>query len=171
MRAHMLFALSLSTGLRVAEVVALDCGDVLNRRQQGRTRITLRTFKGVRAGDKPQSVMVPGSLRAKLSRLAVWKTRRGESVSTEAPLFVGRQGRLSKRRAQQLFTTFAERAELAPGLTFHALRHTFCQRLFERTRDVRLVQHAARHKQIQTTTIYTAPSDDEVLAALERIDL
>lgn len=173
MRDHMLIAVALGCGLRVFECVALDVRHACNARGQGRTRLTLAAFKGrLRGGhaQPPQVVAVPTSLRVKLGRFHGYKRRAGESTAPDAPLFCSRQGRLSKRRAQQIFRRWAEVAELPAALTFHSLRHTFCQRLFEATRDIRLVQRAARHARLDTTTVYAGPSDDDVLRAVRETE-
>lgn len=170
-RDHMLLSMALGTGLRESELLALDCGDVFNADGTGRARITLRCFK--RSTDKPapQEVMVPDRIRHKLSRFMRWKHRRGQGVESADPLFVARGGRrLSTRRARELFARWRQEAGLSASLSFHALRHTFCQQLYEQTRDIRVVQVAARHANLTTTTIYAAPSADDVARAVREID-
>lgn len=167
-RDHMLFALALGTGLRCHELLALDCGDVYNRRGGARTRIELRVYK---RSPSAQTVGVTEGMRKKLDRLRSWKRHRGEGTEPNDPLFVSRLGRrLSKRRAREIFAGWRDELELPRRLSFHALRHTFCQRLYEHTGNLRLVQVAARHASLQSTTIYAAPSDESVLRAVSEID-
>lgn len=170
-RDHMLFALALGTGLREAELVALDMADVTNRAGGARSRIALRVFKRCGGASVPQEVFVGDGLRHKLSRLFGWKKRHGEPLGPDAPLFMARgRRRLSTRRVREIFAAWAELSDLSSGLTFHALRHTFLQRLYESTRDIRLVQRAARHANLTTTTIYAGASADDVSQAVQDLD-
>ena len=48
------------------------------------------------------------------------------------------------------------------------MRHTFGTRLYERTKDLRLVQRALEHRSVTTTTqIYTHLVDGALEAAME----
>jgi site-specific recombinase XerC len=173
-RDHMLIAMALGTGLREFELVALDCGDVFNAKRKARARVELRKFKG--AGSKwpqhaLQEVFVPDALRHKVTRFAVWKKKEKQSLEIDAPLFVARGGRrLSCRRVREIFSEARELAELGDRLHFHSLRHTYCQNLYEKTRDIRLVQRAARHANLTTTTIYAEPSTDMLAGAVRDLD-
>jgi site-specific recombinase XerD len=70
---------------------------------------------------------------------------------------------------REAFRVWQERAGLDRRHTFHSLRHSCCTNAYRKTRDIRLVQRLARHKNIQTTTIYAAPSDDDVLRAVREL--
>jgi integrase/recombinase XerC len=54
-RDHLVFSLALGTGLRLAEIVGLNVGDVFSADGKPRSRIRLRKeiAKGGRAGDAP----------------------------------------------------------------------------------------------------------------------
>ena len=166
-RDHVLFALALGTGLRESELLALDVGDVIDQRGKVKRRITLRVFKRCTDSPAPQEVFLPDSLVYKLGKFMRWKCARKESSASEAPLFISRNGnRLSARRLRETFRDWQSKAGLSRTHSFHALRHTFCQNLYSRTRDLRLVQRAARHANITTTTIYAQPSDEDLLRAV-----
>ena len=170
-RDHMLFLMSLGTGLRIHEVVALNCGQVFTRAGGGRARIVLEVFKRS-SDDVLQEVTAPDALRHKLKKLRGWKRRRGQSVELDAPLFVARGGRrLSQRQLTRIFADWRQRAELADGLTYHNLRHTFCQRLYELKRDVLIVKKAARHSHVMTSTLYAQPTLDDVARATAGMEL
>jgi site-specific recombinase XerC len=98
----MLVSLALGTGLRLAEIVGLDIGDVFLPGGQPRVRVRLRPeiAKRGRAGD----VFLLDGLRPKLERFWSYKRAQGERVDPGAPLFCSQSGRrLSKRRVQVLF--------------------------------------------------------------------
>ena len=49
------------------------------------------------------------------------------------------------------------------------LRHTFASQLFERTRDLGLVQKALGHKDIRTTEIYSYVEEEKLKKAIESL--
>lgn len=165
---HVLFRVALGLGLREMELSALDMIDVYNDDGGARSRVELRVFKFSERVGGTQHVMVTGALRSLLARYRKWKRSRGISVERGAPLFTVRGGRrMSRRRMRERFRRWRMRANLSSQLTFHSLRHTFCQRLYDGTKDPFVVQRAARHMHLSTTTTYAQPSDDAVVAAME----
>ena len=122
-RDHLVYSLALGTGLRLAEIVGLNVGDVFLPGGAPRVRVRIRaeTAKGGRAAD----VFLPDRLVAKLKRFRVWKAKHGESVDPAAPLFCSQSGRrLSKRRVQFVWREWQRAAGLDRLYPFHALRHT-----------------------------------------------
>jgi len=156
-----------------------------SRRARGlaiRSRVELRVFahKGTskRKDAKPvvQVIFLPRLVRIKLAKFLGWKKRAGESIAFDAPLFCaapftrsGKPGeRIARRTMRHQFRTWQTRAGFdQTPFTFHELRHTALTTLYRRTKDVVLVQRAARHKSITTTMIYTHASDDDLRRALE----
>ena len=171
-RDHVLFALALGTGLREMEIRALDVGDVFAQLGRGiatraKRRVTLRVFKRCSADPAPQMVFIPDSLAYKLKRFGRWKLDRGESIDANAPLFISRKGnRLSARMIREAFAVWQGRAGLDRRFNFHQLRHTALTNVYRKSRDLRLVQRVARHKNINTTTIYAGPTDEDIWRAV-----
>lgn len=59
-------------------------------------------------------------------------------------------------------------------LKFHSLRHTFAMRLYDRTRDLFLVQEKLGHRSVKSTEVYArslAEVPDDVLIQLDRGEL
>jgi integrase len=169
-RDHVLLALALGTALREHEIAALDVGDVLHQDGRIRRRIALRVFKRSSTDPAPQEVFLPDALWYKLGKLVAWKRGRSESLAPDAPLFVSRRGqRIATRTLRHLFRVWQERAGLDRRFSFHALRHSALTNLYRRTRDIRVVQRLARHRDINTSTIYAGPSDDDVLRAVREL--
>lgn len=163
-RDHVILAVVLGTGLREHEIAALNVGDVLHEDGRARRRLVLRVFKRATADPAPQEVFVPDSLWYKLAKLISWKGARDESLDAEAPLFVSRIGeRIATRTLRHLFGVWQRRAGFDRRFSFHALRHTCLTNAYRATRDIRLVQRLARHKSVDTTTVYAGPSDEELL--------
>jgi site-specific recombinase XerC len=163
-RDHLLFSLALGTGLRLAEIVGLNVGDVFSP-DGPRSRIRLRReiAKGGRAGD----VFLPDALVPKLHAMWGYKLQAGESLDPAAPLFCNQSGnRISKRRVQMAFKTWQKRAGFDRLYPLHALRHTAVTNVYRASRDLFLAQRFARHMSPLTTTIYTHVSDEELSTRL-----
>jgi integrase/recombinase XerC len=175
LRDHILLLLAVSTGLRVSELTALNVGDVKNGKGV-KSIVTLRpeTTKGKREGE----VVLPERVRRKLTSFLTWKERRGEPTDDGAPVFTSRGGgrggagkgsRLAVRTAEHIFSMWQARAGFERTQNFHALRHTYATRLLKATGNLRLVQKACRHSNVNTTTIYTHVTTDDLARAAETI--
>ncbi|MCP3169972.1 tyrosine-type recombinase/integrase [Myxococcus qinghaiensis] len=163
-RDHCLYSLALASGLREHELVALNIGDIFNERGRARRHVLLRVFKGCRRHPAPQEVVLSDTVRAKMEKLLRVKRAQGHDVGPLAPLFLSRKGlRLSTRQVRHGFAVWQQRAGLERHLNFHAVRHTACTGVYRRTKDIRLTQRFARQRSIDSTVIYTHPSDDELV--------
>jgi integrase/recombinase XerC len=169
-RDHVIFSVALGAGLREHEILALNVGDVFDDLGRARRRLALRVFK--RASQEPaaQEVLLPDTVRAKLEKLLAMRKADGEALTPESPIFVSRLNRrLSARQLRRAFAVWQERAGFEHCFNVHALRHTACTNLYRTTRDLRLTQRFARHKSVTTTTIYTHPSDEELLRSVQTL--
>ena len=166
-RDHVLYAQALGTGLREHELVALSVGDVF-RDDKPKRRLLLNVFKGAQRTGGTQEVLLSKSLRGKLRRFHQWKVRERECLDSEGPLFVSRLGRrLSLRQVRHGFTVLQDRAGFERRVTFHMLRHSAVTNLYALTKDIRLTQRFARHRSLVTTMVYTHPSEDDLVRAVE----
>ena len=160
-RDHLIYSLALGSGLRLAELVGLNVGDVYNGDKKPRNRLRIRPeiAKGGRTGD----VFLPDALVAKLRRFWAYKASRGEGLQPGDPLFCSQSRvRISKRRVQFAFRTWQMKAGFDRLYPFHALRHTAVTNVYRASRDLFLAQRFARHTSPLTTTVYTHPSDQEL---------
>jgi site-specific recombinase XerC len=161
LREALLLSLALGTGLRLAEIVGLDVGDVFFPGGAPRVRIRLRReiAKRGRVGD----LFVPDRLRPKLERFRAYKRACGERLDAGAPLFCAQTGRrLSKRRVQVLFRELQIEAGFDRLYPLHALRHTAITNVYRASKDLFLAQRFARHASPLTTVCYTHPSDEDL---------
>ena len=164
-RDHVLYSMALGTGLRLAELLGLNVGDVSPDGRAVRQRVTLdpATTKGSRRGE----VFLPSRLIPKLRRFLAWKRANGESVAPDAPLFVSSQGRrLSKRAAQWRFAWWQQRAGFDRRYNFHSMRHSSITNVYRASKNLFLAQRFARHASPLTTIIYTHPADEELAAGV-----
>ncbi len=144
------FELIYSSGLRLAEVVALDVLDV-------DLADALVTVTG--KGRKTRVVPVGKPARAAIRK---WLALRadvmppGSQADGGGPLFVSRQGRrLGPRSIQQRLHRRGLARKIDGRVHPHALRHSFASHLLESSGDLRAVQELLGHADISTTQIYT----------------
>ncbi|WP_136248483.1 tyrosine recombinase XerC [Halomonas borealis] len=132
-----------SSGLRLAELAALDLGDLRPQR-----------VRVLGKGGKPRQVPVG---RRAHQALDTWLGVRGALAGdTEAALFVGARGRrLGHRAIQQRLAGLARRRGLDEHLHPHRLRHSFASHLLESSQDLRAVQELLGHAHLSTTQVYT----------------
>src|SRR5574341_589152 len=160
-RDHVLYSMALGTGLRLSELLGLNVGDVSPDGREVRRRVTLdpATTKGGRRGE----VFLPARLIPKLRAFLAWKAAHGESLASDAPLFLSGQGRrLSPRAAQWRFAWWQRRAGFDRRYNFHCMRHSSVTAVYRATKNLFLAQRFARHASPITTIIYTHPSDEEL---------
>ena len=160
-RDHLLFSLALGTGLRLAEIVGLNVGDVFapNGTPKVRIRIRAEIAKGHRAAD----VFLPDRLVVKLKRFWTCKEKRGEGLDPGDPLFANQsRKRISRRRVQFAWRAWQKRAGMDRLYPFHSIRHSSITNVYRASRDLFLAQRFARHVSPLTTVMYTHPSDEEM---------
>ncbi len=167
-REHLIFSLALGTGLRLAETVGLNVGDVFVPDGAPRVRVRLRPeiAKNGRAGD----VFLPDALVPKVRRFWRYEARCRERLDPDSPLFCShRWRRLSKRRVQVLLRAWQVIAGFDRLYPFHALRHTAVTNVYRASRDLFLAQRFARHASPLTTVCYTHPSDEEMRERVRKL--
>jgi integrase/recombinase XerC len=144
-RDHAIMELIYSSGLRLAELVALDLRDV--DLADGTARVTGK-------GSKVRIVPVGRKARAAVEQ---WlRVRSDLAPAASEALFVSRIGqRISARAVQLRLRRWAIRQGLGTNLHPHRLRHSFASHLLESSGDLRAVQELLGHANISTTQIYT----------------
>lgn len=143
-RDRALFELLYSSGLRLAEVVALD-----------RVDLDLADASARVTGKGNKTRIVPVGSRAR-DALADWLTLRATLAADCPALFVSRRGaRLSPRTVQQRLRHWADRQGIDRRVYPHLLRHSCASHLLESSGDLRAVQELLGHASLATTQIYT----------------
>ncbi len=135
-----------SSGLRLAEILALDTThlDLVQREVR------------VEAGKGGKSRIVPVG-RMALEALNQWLAVRGSVArSDETALFVGRDGRrLGPRAVQKRVALWGRRQGSSVHVHPHLFRHSFASHLLESGAELRAVQEMLGHASLSTTQIYT----------------
>ena len=134
-----------SSGLRLAELLGLDVGD-LDLRD--------RTVRVMGKGRKARIVPVG---RYAIDALQRWLRERGSlAAPEEQAVFIGIHGtRLGPRIVQRRIARWARLRGLPEHVHPHMFRHSFASHLLESSGDLRAIQELLGHANISTTQVYT----------------
>ncbi|MDG3065671.1 tyrosine-type recombinase/integrase [Thauera mechernichensis] len=141
-----MFELFYSSGLRAAELAALDVDTGIDL-AQGMVTVT---------GKRQRSRSVPVGGKA-LAALVRWSALRPQLARADEPaLFVTRSGgRLSTGGIASRLEQRARVLGLGVHVHPHMLRHSFASHLLQSSGDLRAVQELLGHASIRSTQIYT----------------
>ena len=142
-----MFELFYSSGLRLAELAALNIDALEGVLHEGEVRVL---------GKRSKARIVPVGAKAR-EALAAWAALRLQLAGDgEAALFVSRRGvRLSHRAIQDRLGRHALRAGLPRHVHPHMLRHSFASHVLQSSGDLRAVQEMLGHASIASTQVYT----------------
>ncbi len=145
LRDKAMFELLYSSGLRLAELVDLDPGNL--DFNDGSVRVI---------GKGRKTRIVPMGSHA-ISAVKAWLVVRNEiAAPDEVALFVGKNGkRISPRTVQLQLRNWGIRQGIATGVHPHLLRHSFATHVLQSSGDLRAVQEMLGHANISTTQVYT----------------
>jgi integrase/recombinase XerD len=148
-RDHAMLALTIQTGLRISELIALNCQDITLGTG---ANVHTRSGKGRKTRRTPLIPAIRTVLKAWLSERA---------GAPDDPLFPTRTGtRLSRDAVEhRLATHLHAAASSCPSIntkhiTTHTLRHTAAMRLLLAGNDITVIALWLGHEQISTTNIY-----------------
>ncbi len=134
-----------SSGLRLAELVGVNLGDI--DMSEGELSV-------IGKGAKTRRVPVGNKARESIQH---WmRVRANLANADESALFVSRRGtRIHPRTVQIRLEHWAQAQGATRHLHPHLLRHSFATHLLESSGDLRAVQELLGHADIGTTQIYT----------------
>jgi integrase/recombinase XerC len=146
-RDRAMFELLYSSGLRLAELVALDIGDGRLDLRQGEVTVTGK-------GSKTRTVPIGAKAR---EALHAWLEARSQLASpSEKAVFVGARGkRISPAVVGARLAAWARARGLNQRVHPHMLRHSFATHVLQSSQDLRAVQELLGHASISTTQVYT----------------
>lgn len=143
-----------STGLRLAELAALDIGDIDCQSE---------TVRVLGKGSKERLVPI-GSYAMKAIQ-----SYRSETEIHEGPLFLSKlRKRLSTRSINNVLKKYLQHSSIAFNVTPHKLRHSFATHLLDHGADLRSVQSLLGHASLSTTQIYTHVTKERLKEAYEQ---
>jgi tyrosine recombinase XerC len=146
LRNRALLELMYASGVRLAEVAALNAGQI---------DLEERTVIVRGKGNKERMVLLGEPAIAAIRRY-VMNGRPMLAAGAEDALFLNRDGgRLSGRSIQHVVRRHALKAGLETHVWPHLLRHSFATHLLDGGAELRVVQDLLGHASAQTTQIYT----------------
>lgn len=142
-RDRAMMELMYGTGLRLAEMVSINTGDI--------HRDEIRV---IGKGNKERKV--PYSGQAKIWVEKWLKLRVALLKGDESALFISKLGkRISHRNVQKRMEEWGVKQGIASHINPHKLRHSFATHILESSSNLRAVQELLGHENISTTQIYT----------------
>lgn len=164
-RDRALLELFFSTGLRLAELRALNCKDVnfktkemSIRGKRGKIRVV---FLSGAAADSLKEY-----LDCRLDHVVPLFIRNISKASLVMP--PGEEYRLSRVSIYQIVKKYAARAGIVVDPSPHTLRHSFATDLLRNGADLRSVQELLGHQDLSTTQIYTHVTNPQLKAVHEK---
>ncbi|HVO12528.1 MAG TPA: tyrosine recombinase XerC [Vicinamibacteria bacterium] len=157
LRARAILELLYATGMRCAELVGLDLGEL---------DLQARTVRVLGKGHKERVVLfgVPAA-RA----LREWLSARPQLRPRSEALFLNaRGGRLSDRSVRALVARRVRQLALERRCSPHTLRHSFATHLLTRGADLRSIQELLGHASLSTTQRYTHVDTRHLLEVYRR---
>lgn len=147
LRDKAMFELLYSSGLRLAELISLDCKEMQEDMRSGEVRIT---------GKGNKTRIVPLGSHA-ITALNIWLGVRAQLAKPEeSALFLNRQGRrITARMVQMRMKEWGIKLGINSSMHPHLLRHSFASHLLQSSGDLRAVQEMLGHASISTTQVYT----------------
>lgn len=151
--------LILFAGLRVGEIIQLRISDLIIDERKG--IVVVREGKGTKRREIP--------LNAKARKALLDYLQMRPDVETN-DLFLGqRNGGVQSKTIQRAVQRFAKKAGIKK-VTPHILRHSFAKALIDTGISLEKVATLLGHSNLNTTRIYTTPSEEELSDALEKLD-
>lgn len=151
-RARAILELLYATGIRCAELVGLDLGDI---------DLQARTVRVLGKGSKER--VVPFGHPA-LAALNAYLSARLHARPRSPAVFVNaRGGRLTDRWVRRIVTHRVQQVAFKRRLSPHSLRHSFATHLLERGADLRSIQELLGHTSLSTTQRYTHVNAKHIL--------
>ena len=147
-RNRALLLLLYAGGLRVAELCALQVGDLHEWRDTGSLTVLGK-------GDQVRTILLP---------VSVWLTLRAlaEQRDREAPLFPSRTGKpLDPTRTRRIVLAATQRAGIPGRVSPHWLRHAHASHALDRGCPLPLVRDTLGHRCVSTTSRYLHARPDD----------
>ena len=161
LRDSAMFELFYSSGLRLSELVALDCTYCKEPGYESSSWIDTAACEVHVLGKGNKRRTVPMGKQA-VSALEQWLEVRptflksGGLATDRMALFIGERGkRIHPRVIQQRLAQLAQAAGLPTRVHPHVLRHSFASHVLQSAQDLRAVQEMLGHASISTTQVYT----------------
>ncbi len=146
-----------ATGVRVAELVGLDLGDI---------DLGGGVLRVLGKGRKERIVPFGSKAREALERYFVCRhdlLHAGRAASPEAVFLNARGGRLTTRSVGNIVDRYVAHTSQKLKIHPHTLRHTFATHMLDAGADLRSIQELLGHESLSTTQKYTHVSTEQLV--------
>jgi integrase/recombinase XerD len=154
-------ALMVATGVRVNEVVSIECRDI---------DLIGRSIRIVGKGRRERHVFLTNDWLTELTA-AYMRTRDQLAIEHPRLLFNRRHSGLTAPAMRSRLRKAAQDAGVRARVTPHMLRHTAATQLIEAGVDIRFIQRLLGHSSLTTTEIYTHVSDRALMRVVSDADV
>jgi len=163
-----MISLALNTGLRVAELVKLDIGDIV---PFGEVTSVLTVRPEIAKGGRPRQIPLNPGMQENLRLYILEIHHTTETLNPDTPLFRSKttKKRIGTRGFQFVLNNLAMKA-LGHPCNPHMLRHTFATSLLRQS-NIRIVQELLGHSSITSTQVYTHPTSDDMVDAVNKMKI
>lgn len=162
-RDEAIIAVLLNTGLRVQELCSLDVGDVVINPRGG--SVIVQSGKGRKQRVVPLNANVRGALRLWLAERELITCDGKDSDS----LFVTKyRKRIGMESIRYLLSVLSQQAGIYASP--HTLRHGFAKNLVDAGESLDRVGELLGHSSLDTTRIYTVPTEADLARAVARLE-
>ena len=156
----MVIDLATKTGMRVSELATLKLGNLHLDSREPRISVTGK-------GQRTRDVFISKELMDHILEFIQWKRMMGEPVDDDDYLLLSSQRRpFCVSTLQYAFKVSLRAAQLPSYYSIHACRHSYGTYLYQKTKNLRLVQKQLGHSSITTTTVYADVTVEEAVDAV-----
>ncbi len=146
-RDRLIILLFYTTGLRLAELLAIDMDDL---------SADLSSLRVVGKGDKERLVPILKPVAEKIAAYRAEIERQQICKSGEKALFLTCRGvRISRSKVYRVVQATLSEGDVQVKKSPHVLRHTFATHLMNGGADLREIQQLMGHSSLQSTQVYT----------------
>jgi len=153
-RNYAMIKLMLDTGLKLSEATGLYWDDI----DFAENEITITESKIVKDRTLPLKDNMIETLRG-------WEDRQIREVRFRrcSYVFTTLKGKpLNNRYVRKMIKRYTKKADIDKNINPNSLRHTFALKLYEETEDIKAVQKALGHKDLNSTKIYYYLANKEI---------
>ena len=157
-RDYAIFTLLLNTGIRVGELCELKVTDL--DLEADFAKLSIRFGKGM----KSRSVYLNDSCLEVMKSYLEFR----KSQDIEHLFYSQKSNQFSTRGIRHLFKSYCLKANIKP-ISPHVCRHTFGKHLIDTGNSIDRVSKALGHSSIETTKIYTNPTESDMFSMFNSI--
>ncbi len=150
-RNRLILEMFYDTGMRVSELVSLDCNDI--DMQGNRVKVT---------GKRNKQRVIPLAPLL-MERIKVYLQERSEAASNSEALYIDKKGRrLTDYKVRKMVSEELSLVTTMKKRSPHVLRHSFATAMLNHGADIEAVRRLLGHESLATTEIYTHTSMEEL---------